>query len=479
MNFAWQSPWGNLGGYVATACRTVDGELELQIAATGGELTPGGLMFTLPSGFAAPIADYRGFFISGSTGQSVGVFQVNTDRTVTFIGIVTGPGYAATSTTSLAIGTGTKTFTTQAGLAYSAGARARASSAANTANYMEGLVTSYSGTTLVISVDTVGGSGTHADWNLNLAGNVGSAGSAGATGATGANGSNGADGGIKYTYSTNTVSSDPGTGTLKFDSATLSAITSLRISETDANSNSIAALIQTLDDSTSSVKATVLIVKDGAPGNMLEFQITGTFTDNGTWDSCTITYIGSSGSFSNGDSVRLFFSLKGDKGDTGATGPGGGTGILGFSLLQNQQAAGTSGGTTTPTTWTVCPLNTKAIDAAGNVSSLTSNTFVLAAGTYIIAARQPVVIGQHGKIRLRNTTDNATVVVGGNIYANAGGGGGDGFQMLLRGQFTIAASKNLQLQYYVNSGQATNGLGQAESSGEIEIYGEVELTRTA
>jgi hypothetical protein len=38
---------------------------------------------------------------------------------------------------------------------------------------MEGLVTSYSGTSLVINMDTTGGSGTIASWNLNIAGNVG------------------------------------------------------------------------------------------------------------------------------------------------------------------------------------------------------------------------------------------------------------------------------------------------------------------
>lgn len=77
-----------------------------------------------------------------------------------------GPSYAGTSTTSLAIATGAKTFTTQAGLSFAFGMRVRASSAANSANYMEGLVASYSSTTLVITVDTIGGSGTLADWNL-------------------------------------------------------------------------------------------------------------------------------------------------------------------------------------------------------------------------------------------------------------------------------------------------------------------------
>lgn len=84
----------------------------------------------------------------------------------------TGAGYGGTSTTSLAIGTGSKAFTTQAGLAYTSGARVRASSAANTANWMEGVAT-YSGTTLAITVDKTGGSGTHADWNFNVAGEPG------------------------------------------------------------------------------------------------------------------------------------------------------------------------------------------------------------------------------------------------------------------------------------------------------------------
>lgn len=83
-----------------------------------------------------------------------------------------GAGYGGTSTTSLTIGTGSKVFTTQAGLAYQNGARVRASSAANAANWMEGTVT-YSGTTLTMTSDKVGGSGTLADWNLNVTGEPG------------------------------------------------------------------------------------------------------------------------------------------------------------------------------------------------------------------------------------------------------------------------------------------------------------------
>ena len=105
-----------------------------------------------------------------------------------------GAGYAATSTTSLAIALGSQSFTTQSGLAYSAGARVRASSAATPGAYMEGPATSYSGTLLVLNIDTIGGSGTHADWNINLAGLPGSTGSQGPPGTTGPAGPQGPTG---------------------------------------------------------------------------------------------------------------------------------------------------------------------------------------------------------------------------------------------------------------------------------------------
>ncbi|WP_235885210.1 hypothetical protein [Bradyrhizobium frederickii] len=109
------------------------------------------------SGHAAPNATYWQVLASkgdtGSTGS-------------------TGAGYGGTSTTSLTIGTGSKVFTTQSGLAYTNGARVRASSAANTSNWMEGLAT-YGSTTLTIAVDKTNGSGTLADWNFNVVGEPG------------------------------------------------------------------------------------------------------------------------------------------------------------------------------------------------------------------------------------------------------------------------------------------------------------------
>lgn len=80
-------------------------------------------------------------------------------------------GYGGTSTTSLAIGTGAKLFTTQSGLAYN-GARVRAASTADRAKWMEGVAT-YAGTQLSIAVDRINSSGTFASWVFSIAGEPG------------------------------------------------------------------------------------------------------------------------------------------------------------------------------------------------------------------------------------------------------------------------------------------------------------------
>jgi hypothetical protein len=52
-------------------------------------------------------------------------------------------------------------------------------------------------------------------------------------------------------------------------------------------------------------------------------------TDSGTWDSCPVSLLNSTGAFANGDSVRVFFSRSGDLGATGPAGAAGAPGANG------------------------------------------------------------------------------------------------------------------------------------------------------
>ena len=82
-----------------------------------------------------------------------------------------GDVYNDTSTTSNSIGTGSKTFTVTAGKPYQAGTPLRiADAAAPATNFLDAVVTSYSGTTLVVEAIGYGGSGTKTSWTVNIGG---------------------------------------------------------------------------------------------------------------------------------------------------------------------------------------------------------------------------------------------------------------------------------------------------------------------
>ena len=98
------------------------------------------------------------------------------------------------STTSNAIGTGTKTFayTSATNLGWVVGSRLRASNSST--NWIEGVVTAVSATSVTINADLIGGTGTFTSWNIALAGERGATGAIGPAGPTGATGATGATG---------------------------------------------------------------------------------------------------------------------------------------------------------------------------------------------------------------------------------------------------------------------------------------------
>lgn len=113
----------------------------------------------------------------GTTGKIKASADYITDAIATATAGVTGTALVtATSSTSLATtGTGSKTWTIQSGRGFALGQRLRVASDDGT-KINEGVVTSYSGTSLIINVDYVSGTGTHADWNISVAGDRGASG---------------------------------------------------------------------------------------------------------------------------------------------------------------------------------------------------------------------------------------------------------------------------------------------------------------
>lgn len=140
--------------------------------------------------------------------------------------------------------------------------------------------------------------------------------------------------GFTYTYSSTTTAADPGAGFLRFDNASLPSATSLYISETTGLAQAIGAELATWDDSTSVIHGKLRLFSQTNPAIFALFNLTGTLTDNGTWDTFTVAYVNGSGTINNNDVLTAQYVRTGDKGDQGNTGAAG--------TLPTAAAAGTA-----------------------------------------------------------------------------------------------------------------------------------------
>lgn len=107
-----------------------------------------------------------------------GIYRISGDLAMPSNVTLRGAGNLAISASSVAVGTGTKVFTVAAGLDYQAGVQVLVRRSQNSGGmeldngtYMQGSVTSYSGTTLTLNITASAdgkGSGTYATWLLTL-----------------------------------------------------------------------------------------------------------------------------------------------------------------------------------------------------------------------------------------------------------------------------------------------------------------------
>jgi len=129
---------------------------------------------------------------------------------------------------------------------------------------------------------------------------------------------------IGYNFSTTTTMADPGSGNVRFNNATVASVTAIAIDDLDANGVDQSAYIALFDDSTNTVKGTLVFRTGG--GDVATFNITG-LTDNTGWFQIAVTHVASSGTFSNAEDTFIGFTRAGDKGADGVgsgdvSGPG-------------------------------------------------------------------------------------------------------------------------------------------------------------
>jgi hypothetical protein len=176
---------------------------------------------------------------------------------------------------------------------------------------------------------------------------LGAQGHQGVQGSQGVQGETGSFGGatFEYVFNTNTANTDPTAGFVKFNNTTLLSATEMYIDNIDRLSSNVFNYLNTIDDSTSTIKGTFKIANSA---NVLEyafFNINGSHLHVTDWFVVPVaglntTLVGSN--FPNSTNVIMTFVRTGDKGDTGAQGPQGiqgATGSQGFQGVDGAQGA--------------------------------------------------------------------------------------------------------------------------------------------
>jgi len=148
-----------------------------------------------------------------------------------------------------------------------------------------------------------------------------------------------------------------------------------------------------------------------------------------------------------------------------------------IATISDVKATGIVGGTATSGSWQIRTLNTLA-DPTGIVTSLASNQFTLAAGTYYIEASAPAYKVNGHKCRLQNITASTTISNGTTEYTAAANGVTN--RSHLKTEVTISTASVFELQHAVQTTTASFGFGDVAGGGILsspEVYTQVKITR--
>ena len=145
--------------------------------------------------------------------------------------------------------------------------------------------------------------------------------------------------------------------------------------------------------------------------------------------------------------------------------------------VRDEKASGTHGGGFTSGSFLKRDLNTTLTNEISG-ASISSSVITLPAGTYYIKASAPACECQFHKAKLTNTTDSSDVIIGTSQHNRADNNYAVSRSYVI-GRFTIASSKNFELQHRCSTTRSTDGFGLATSFSVVEVYTDVQIWKVA
>jgi hypothetical protein len=146
------------------------------------------------------------------------------------------------------------------------------------------------------------------------------------------------------------------------------------------------------------------------------------------------------------------------------------------AIFNETQANNTAGGGYTAGSYVKRTLNTTVVNQITGCT-LTSSVIELPAGTYQVSAFAPMFGTNNNKVKLRNTTDSTDTAIGGNVSLGAADNVSANASLFT--VFTIAATKDFELQQRGESSLSTIGLGRASNFGDDEVYSTITIVKLA
>lgn len=278
---------------------------------------------------------------------------------------------------------------------------------------------------------------------------------------------------IPYTFKA--PGSGPGFGTFSLNSTPQNTSTILYLDEVDARGATVTTLINQFYASSSAAKGSLRIQKVNDPSKFLNFDIvSAASTPPYSYRTLTVTPTGGSAAspFADGDSLVIHFQRTGDKGDPGPAGAAGAGGST-IMRVRDDRAAGVSGDTAVATTWATRTLNAVAVNSISG-ASLSSNVVTLPAGTFRYAGTAGAAQTGSHQAQLYNVSDGTVIDYGTTEFA--GTGISVQTRSTLRGQFTIAAPKQISLRHWAS---AAGNFGTYAATGGTQVYAELIFEKVA
>jgi hypothetical protein len=154
------------------------------------------------------------------------------------------------------------------------------------------------------------------------------------------------------------------------------------------------------------------------------------------------------------------------KSDGTETAVGGAAGTVYIAHIQDVKAANTDSGSFNSGAWRTRDLNTLTGDTA--FISVSSNQFILNAGTYSVWFAAPAYSTNEMKAKIRNITAGTDALIGESSFSNAGSG--QSIDALVSGRLTPAITTTYELQHYATTTRGTNGFGVKMNVAVSEVY---------